>query len=279
MAIPASDVFNHKILRAEPTFPLGSLETFDIAGIAHYSGDMSVFGDERVTQGLLAECYTPVLWDTLGDAGKCTVIQKALGQHPTDKWISAISHHPLAYAKHRIAHYDYELSTFLLVYHPGDKVYNWKYFDHVKPRAIKDKMFDGIRFCSAFAPWFVLVLGWVGLALTYPSSTRETSCLKNAAFCLATSGLGYMMAYIFIGVASEYRYYYWPMIAIFVAAVIYISEQREKGLPLSGAIRISIAVLSLALVVIQITQTKDRDALFSGGSNIDERTRQHISLP
>ena len=158
-------------------------------------------------------------------------------------------------------------------------MYNWKYFAHVKPIAIKDKMFDVIRFCSAFAPWFVLVLGWVGLALTYPSSTRETSCLKNAAFCLATSGLVYMLAYIFIGVASEYRYYYWPMIAIFVASVIYISERREDYLPSSGAIMISVAVLSLALVVIQITQTKDRDALFSSGSNIDERTRQQIELP
>lgn len=278
-AIPVSDAINHKLLRATPTFPLGSLETFDIAGIAHFSDDMSVFGDGRVTKEVLAECFTPVLWDTLKEGSKCSVISEALGPRPTDKWIAAISRHPLAYAEHRLVHYNQELSTVLLVHHPVDGLYNWEYYVHVKPVTAKQNIVDGIRFCSLFAPWFVLVLGFVVLALSVPRPEKEASCLNNAVVCLVVSGLCYMGAYLFIGVASEYRYHYWAMIAIFVATVIGISERQETFVPLSRVGVVCVAVLAAALGVIQISQMRQRDALYVTNSNIDERTKQEIPPP
>jgi hypothetical protein len=279
LAIPVSDAINHKLLRATSTFPLGSLETFDIAGVAHFSDDMSVFGDGRVTKEVLAECFTPVLWDTLKEGSNCSVISEALGPRPTDKWIAAVSRHPLAYAEHRLVHYNHELSTVLLVHHPVDGLYNWNYYVHVKPETVKQKIVDGIRYCSMFAPWFVLVLGVVVLALSFPRPEKEASCLNNAVVCLAVSGVCYMGAYLFIGVASEYRYHYWAMIAIFVATVMCISERRETLFPLSRVGVVCVAVLAAALGVIQISQMMERDVLYVSNSNIDERTKREIPSP
>ncbi len=279
LAIPASDAFNHKVLHAHPTFPLGSLETFDIAGIAHFSDDMSVFGDDRVTKQLLAECFTSVLWDTLKQGGKCSVLAEALGPRPTDKWIAAISRHPLAYAEHRLVHYNHELSTVLLVHHPVDGMYNWKYYVHVTPDTVKQKIVECIRLSSLFSPWFVLVLGLGTLALSFPRSEEDPCRLNSAVVCLAVSGLFYMAAYALIGVASEYRYHYWGMIAIWVATVMCVSEQEDTFLRLTRAGVLCIAVLAAALGVIQITQMRERDALFGSDSNIDERTLQEMPQP
>jgi hypothetical protein len=149
VAIPAASAFNHKVLHAEDAHPLHSLEIFDIAGIAHFSGDMAVFGDGQLTEQLLSECYTYVLWDRLGD-GNCRAFLESLGSQPTEKWLSAITRHPTAYAEHRAAHFNSELGAFLPIHHAQDKLYNWMVYIPAKPTTMKEKIIDYIRFSAVF---------------------------------------------------------------------------------------------------------------------------------
>jgi len=276
--IPASNLFNHAILHAKAAHPLQSLEIFDIAGIAHFSNDMSVFGDERLTKNLLSECYTPVLWDTL-NGKNCHVFLDSLGPQSEEKWISAIIRHPLAYAEHRITHFCSELNSFLLIHHSKDSVYDWTVYIHVQPVTLKEKIYDYMRFCAIFTPCFSLVLGCVVLTLAFRGAVKNPSSLENAAFCLAVSGLFYLLAYLLIGVASDFRYQYWDMIAIFVASVICMSEKRNCFLPLSGGGAAFIGILSVALVIVQIAQLIERNTQFPSGVEIDERTKQKITEP
>jgi hypothetical protein len=277
VAIPAANAFNHKALHAESTDPLRSLEVFDVAGIAHFAGDMSVLDDRQLTEELLAECYTPVLWDTLGNGKKCRVFWNSLGPQPTKAWIAAIIRHPLAYAEHRMLHFSSELGSYFPRHHVEDSQRNWMVFIAVKPVALKERIVDWIRFSAVFIPWFSLVLGVMVLSLLLPQRETQRPSLNNAAFCLATSGLFYMIAYLFIGVASDFRYQYWDMIAIFVASVICVSERRDHFVPLSRVGKGCIGVLALAFVVIQIVQMFERDSLFRGGIERDERTKQQIT--
>src|SRR5262249_35360550 len=45
--IPGANLFNHRVLRAEPLGAIRSLQIFDITGIAFYSDDLAVFGPDN----------------------------------------------------------------------------------------------------------------------------------------------------------------------------------------------------------------------------------------
>jgi hypothetical protein len=96
-AIPASNAFNHKVLHATATHPENSLIVFDIAGIAFFSNDLSVFwpGSSASTQSV-SNCYTPVEWDTLAHRKDCRIWAD---QYQKRRWVWAILKHPLAYAE------------------------------------------------------------------------------------------------------------------------------------------------------------------------------------
>jgi hypothetical protein len=80
-------------------------------------------------------------------------------------------------------------------------------------------------------------------------------------------------------VASDYRYQYWAIIAIFVAALIHVADRRTCFIPLTRVGMKFIAILAVALIVIQYWQTAERNALFVPGAIIDERTKQEVAPP
>jgi hypothetical protein len=203
-------VVNHQLLRAEATHPYRSLLVYDLAGIAYFSNDISVFWDGPFTPQLVADCYTPEQWDTLGhltNDPKCAVFWGSPSPHQTTTWVSAIIKHPLAYAEHRLAHFNSELAFLPPRHHP--------------------KIQDVLRSIPIFTPIFALAIAFLVLFLTFPHPTTKQSPLQIAAFCLVTSGLFYMLAYLIVGVASEPRYHYWDMIAVFLAAAICFSERQS----------------------------------------------------
>ncbi|HWN50014.1 MAG TPA: hypothetical protein VNO18_09325, partial [Xanthobacteraceae bacterium] len=81
LLVPVSSLFNHSILNATPVGIIRSLEIFDMAGIAFYSGDMSVFGPgNSFTRQDVDSCYTPILWDTLSPWGECRFFLESAGR-------------------------------------------------------------------------------------------------------------------------------------------------------------------------------------------------------
>ena len=128
LLVPVSGLINHSVLNATPVGIIRSLEIFDMAGIAFYSGDVSVFGPgNSFTRQDVDSCYTPILWDTLSPWGECRFfwnrlavardlqgVEKlapmaAMEARPNPEllnhWVASIIAHPLAYARHRLAHF------------------------------------------------------------------------------------------------------------------------------------------------------------------------------
>ncbi|BAF72487.1 hypothetical protein [Sulfurovum sp. NBC37-1] len=200
--IPLSQWINHDIFGAERAGLERSLQIYDLAGIAYFSGDTSVLPVDITN---LSECYTPYYWDTLG-AARCDYTFGKLDNSITREWITGIITHPLAYMQHRLSHFNYE--TFFLV--PPVQQCVEAPEAHDCPRSL---LSDFVSKNGLLWPVAWLTLGIVMLL----------SGLGDIPRALTISALMYGFAYLIIGVASQFRYYYWTEIAIQTALIFQIA--------------------------------------------------------
>jgi hypothetical protein len=235
--IPAANLFNHRVLHAEPLEAIRSLQTFDITGIAFYSDDLTVFGrDNPFTRDEVTGCYNPRGWDSISPWGECRffwnrlavsrdlqgVIENLNGtsamraEHNPDLldlWVAAIIRHPLAYVTHRLANFSSEMTA------PPYLNFNAKMM--APPcRMIYDVL-------TAPALWLTIGAGLL-VQLAWARSLRR-SASTDAALALLLSSLPYSCAFLVIGVGTESRYLFWSLIAIFAAAVISMPLGRPRS--------------------------------------------------
>ena len=233
--VPAANVFNYRVLRAEPLRPIRSLQIFDMTGIAFYSADLGVFGpNNSFTREQLTSCYVSIRWDRLGPWGECRFfwnrlavspevqggvekldVRSAMGAEPNPDlsglWATAIVRHPVSYAKHRLAHLGSEIMRGASMGAP----------DEASPKPPYVVLYDGV---TASALWLAIGAGLL-VRLASVASLRRTASM-DAALTLLLSSLPYACAYLIIGVATELRYLFWSLIAIFTALVISLSKPR-----------------------------------------------------
>jgi hypothetical protein len=231
--VPAANLFNQGVLRAEPLAPIRALQLFDIAGISFHSDDLSVFGPGNAfTREELAGCYAPAYWDHLAPWGECGffwnrlavsrdlqgIVERldataVMAAEPNldlrDLWLAAIVRHPLAYARHRLAHFASEIWRGASIGEP----------DGQEPPEVA--LYDRV---TASALWLAIGAGLL-IQLARARQLRRTASI-DAALALLLSGLPYACAYLVIGVATELRYLLWSLIAIFTALVISLPELR-----------------------------------------------------
>jgi hypothetical protein len=168
------------------------LQLFDLAGIDHFEGG------NRFPEG----CYTSMLWDTLS-TGRCGHAFQRSG-NVTGEWISAIVRHPVAYAEHRIAHFN--RATFFLV-PPAQQCVEAPELHDCPVSARSDFITKNALF------WPCLWLA-VGIALLFMPG------LGGIASALSWSALVYGFSYAVVGVASDFRYFLWSEIAVQMALVL-----------------------------------------------------------
>jgi hypothetical protein len=255
--VPAAGLFNYNVLNATPLGIIRSLQIFDMTGIAFYSGDVSVLGPgNSFTRQEVESCYTPVEWDTLSPWGKCRFFWNRLAvsrdvqeveklgpieamRAPPDPdlpylWIASIVAHPLAYARHRLAHFSCE-------------IYFLAEPDHNGAVSLGAPVVEEVGVASAFpvlrelphlmlyevlktpASW--LAIGTCLLVLLSAADSRQRSAGLEAALALVVSGLLYTCPYLIIGVATDLRYQFWSMVATFTALVISLSGLRGAFVP------------------------------------------------
>ena len=240
-----------------------SLVIFDLGGITERAGK-SIFPPLPVKDPVAAndDCYSPVRWDLYADWAEdpCPVGFAAVrtafreqGIHPTLFWVRAILSHPIAYAEHRLRHFN--VNTRFLVRGPvevnGDvvrPVYDrsnpnrWSY--QVKPNPLHDAV-DAVAMASARTPlgwpifWIALAAGLLILVPRLPS--------RRLIWPLALSSLLYGLGYGVVSVSSEIRYHLWTMIAALVAACIGFADIRDTRLERG---RLLVAALPPALVTV-----------------------------
>jgi len=232
--VPVADLFNHRLLHAQSLGPIRALQIFDVAGIASRSGDLAVFGPGNAfTRDEVARCYAPDYWDRLSPWGECHFFWIRLGvardqqagaegapdaralmglppdPQLRDRWIDAIMRHPIAYVRHRLAHFAAE-------------IWRGALDDPDAPKPFRAALYERV---TASAPW--LALGAILLVRLAGRRARRRTASIDAALALLLSGLPYALAYLVIGVAAELRYMLWSLMAIFAAAVITLLDARD----------------------------------------------------
>ena len=214
--VPVSSVINHRILGAASSHVEKSLQLFDLAGIERYSGQ-HVLGPE------FSRCYSSFYWDSL-ELG-CNAFTRT-PQNITSRWLNAIADEPVAYARHRLSNFNHNI-YFLVP--PLQECALVPQF-HQNCRGSPSLLMDAISRNALFWPVTWLVLGLILLSLP----------LDPLAETLVLSALLYGFAYLIVGVASGFRYFYWTELAVQVALVW---QAATVGLPQWGRLLFPIMLL------------------------------------
>lgn len=236
LALPAANA----LLRAERSGVELSLIVYDLGGTGKFAG-VDTFPPVAAADPVAvnAGCYSPVSWDRYAWWGvePCAIgfatlrAPLAAGHGPYGWWAAAVTRHPLAYAEHRLAHFDRN-ARFL----------------------VRDGDLPGLSLASDPNPWGFAVapnpartlvatlataslhspLGWpacwlalaLGLVILRPS-LRD----GDPGVALAWSALLYGLSYLPLSVASEVRYHCWTIAATGVAAAFALGRAETWALP------------------------------------------------
>lgn len=246
---------NQRLLDAKPSGVERSLPLFDLAGIAHHAGPRAVplVPAPLWRRAEAKGCLTPILWDPIGDEAACgyivdTMQRAAPGAKLRNAWLRAIATHPLAYAAHRIGHWNSEMRAWMPATMPGTGP-----LARSEPNTIGlgspnkrinafQKAGTTLASSAAGAPilWFAVAIGVLFCA--WPA--RDGA--GGVAVTLALSAIVTELAFGVVGVASDYRYHCWGMIA---AGLGLLAATGTRVSPR----RVLVAALGVALVAAVVT--------------------------
>ena len=259
LAIPATMQINRWLFNPSPMHPEQSLFLFDLMGMAAYEAQPSLMEPSvTLTASELQACYTPYWWDSLSSWGPCSAnVNRSAGELVTApqglmrQWASTILQHPVAYAAHRLKHFNSSLLFAVPLKHIRLIL---EYRTDNPARAplevitAKDVRLDLLRKNPLI--WPVTWLVWGTFVLAFISRQNSVPTVQLAKV-LIVSALGYSCAYLVIGVATDMRYHYWSIMAIFIATVLVLPMLaqgiRNRSVLLLGAIGTTALVVSIGV--------------------------------
>ncbi|KKW89601.1 hypothetical protein [Sphingobium chungbukense] len=247
----------NQALGAAPSDVNLSLVIFDLAGITEHGGQ-DAFPAMKVEQPIAAvhHCYTPVKWDSFSwwvdPLCPLNFEQVRRDFHASHisalpYWIEQIFRHPVAYAQHRLAHWNINARFWVHdeIERPVQRESapnDWNF--HVTAGPALDFV-DAAAIRSADTPlgW---PCAWMALAFGLMLAARRMPSARTIGM-LAGSALFYGLGYAVFSVASELRYYLWTMMAAAMAAVIALGDM--PALPRSVRWRAGMEMAAPPLVI------------------------------
>jgi hypothetical protein len=218
----ATPFINHQLLGADETGVARSLPIFDLAGIAHRAGPEAapLLPPETWQAAEARHCYTPFFWDPYGVEDHCQFVQEGLAERAPDAalfrfWAEAATRHPIAYASHRLAHWNATLRWLVpsgrpLAAPPDEGEPNDAGLVSPGPAGAAAAEVGG---WLAETPlgwpilWFAAALA--ALVLAPPN--------QPLAFTLALSAVLLEASFALVSISSDLRYHLWPMLATGIA--------------------------------------------------------------
>ena len=207
--------------------PLHPILVYDLAGISHFAkqNQFPVAWSERETQLLLNGCYKPTEWDIYWRFEPCQFVMKRLESEKifgtpalATAWRRAVTHHPIAYLQHR--------ASFMWNFLAGgenltmwvqniDDPPNFIFADRPAFVALRT-IHDALKPTPLFRPgsWLLLCIA----VCCFAWRRRDT---PEGAFALGVCGSAaiYTLTFFAVGVASDFRYAYWAVLAGIAGAV------------------------------------------------------------
>ena len=208
--------------------PLQSIMVFDLGGISHFAGEnqFPVTWSESESAQLLNTCYQPTQWDIYWRLEPCDFVMRKLEREQklfgtpvvTEAWARAVMRHPLAYIQHRAA--------FMWNFLSGENLTMWVAdVEHPTANVFPDRpgfvalvaLHDWLKPTPLFrvGPWLLVCIAVCGLAWR----RRQT---PEGAFALGVCGSAavYVLSFFAVGVASDFRYGYWAVLAGIAGGII-----------------------------------------------------------
>jgi hypothetical protein len=226
------------LVQAETTKVDLSLKIFDLGGITEHSG-VSVFPEFGVRDPVAVNrlCYDPDQWDgystwakrpcPLGFARFDELVDEG-DVSVTRLWLNAILSHPLAYAEHRLDHFN--RSVWFLV--PDSPAFTASSRSVANPWGFQVRPNATLTAISGYADTAAVTpLGWpifwisVALAALIVSLSAKMAMVVRA---LPASAFLYGLSYLVVGVAVGMRYYFWTITGAALAVLVLAAELRAR---------------------------------------------------
>jgi len=228
-------------LGATRQHPLQSIMVFDLGGISHFArqNQFPVTWSEPETALLLDRCYQPTQWDIYWRLEPCDFVMRKIEREKglfgtpviTEAWAHAVMRHPVAYLWHRAAFMWNFLGANNLtmwvadVEHPTQTV-----FPDRRAFVALLSLHDMLKPTPLFrtGAWLLVCVMVCGLAWRR-SETPE------GAFALGVCGSAavYVLTFFAVGVASDFRYGYWAVLAGIIGGVIGARDRPKPDLPIN----------------------------------------------
>ena len=212
------------ILNVHRENPLHSLIVFDLGGITYLTQEnqfpVSWSEDGYEDALLITRCYDPSGWNSYWILSPCQFVMNRL-QRKDDvifgtprlalSWLRAVAAHPLAYLRHRLGF----LWAFLADANPTLELERMHLVDRV-PLA-RNRYFlaivswhDALKSTALFRAGTWLAFAAAVLAVAWRGRATPPGAL---AISVAASAIVYILSFGVFGVASDFRYAYWCVLA------------------------------------------------------------------
>jgi hypothetical protein len=228
-AILLMPAVNRGLLGAERSGVENSLLAYDIAGAAVRDHARDVAGVPAARWAALRArgCYNPAAWNRLGEPDCRTAPGLAAGQDTPPLyglWLTTLAHHPLAYLRHRLAHFDYTMRLFVPrglpeAVSPVDPEPNALGLGAEPGPAARGLQFVGGLWTALPLAWpaFWLALAPIGL---WAAAEAERGPERDLAFALLLSACCGGASFLVVSVASDLRYHLWTMLAAMLGLLL-----------------------------------------------------------
>lgn len=215
------------VLGATRENPLHSILVYDLGGITHFTkqNQFPVSWNARETTLLTERCYEPVEWNVYWTSKPCQFVMERLEVEkifgsPTlvSAWWRAVTAHPLAYLQHRAA-------------------FMWNFLAGTNQTIWIQDLDDPSRTVFSDRPVFAALAAVNNLLVATPLLRAGTWLVLCTAVCafgwrrrdtpagafavgVGGSAMVYMLTFAVLGVASDFRYAYWAVLAGLAGAVV-----------------------------------------------------------
>lgn len=241
--IPAALVFftivqlvYYGVLGAKREHPLQTIMIFDLGGVSHFAkaNQFPVDWSEAENAMLLNSCYQPTMWDIYWRLEPCNFVMRKVEREKglfgtsaiSNAWLAAISQHPVAYLQHR--------STFMWNFLASDNLTMWTAdVDNPTQDVFANRAaFEALRSAhDALKPtpffragfWLLVCIALCGIA--WNRAPREAAFV----FGVCGSAAVYVLTFYGVGVASDYRYGYWAVLAALSGSVVLLSGDAGRS--------------------------------------------------
>ncbi len=219
------------ILDAKRQHPLQTIMIFDLGGISHFSKEnqFPVEWSESENAMLLNKCYQPTQWDIYWRLEPCDFVMRKVEREKglfgtsaiSGAWLAAILRHPIAYLQHR--------SAFMWNFLGADNLTMWTAdVEHPAKNVFADRAaFNALVSAhDVLKPTPFLRAGfWLLACIIVCCWSWRRSSPREAAFALGVCGSAtiYVLSFYALGVASDFRYGYWAVLAAIAGGVVVIS--------------------------------------------------------